>query len=81
MKIEKGIDMNNYGPHGYKWEFVKNMDVGDSVLFTDETCKEISTSWDRKRARNEMIRALRRFSMNGKSRTVERGNIRVWRVS
>ena len=45
MKIDKGIDMNNYGPHGYKWEFVKNMDVGDSVLLTDENCKEISTSW------------------------------------
>lgn len=81
MKIDKGIDMNNYGPHGYKWEFVKNMDVGDSVLLTDENCKEISTSWDIKRTRNEMIRALRRFSMNGKSRTVECGNVRVWRIS
>jgi len=80
MKIEKGVDINNYGPHGLTWEFLKNMEVGDSVLLTTETAKSLSQSWDNKRARSEMIRALRRFGMNGKSRTVESGNIRVWRV-
>lgn len=81
MKIEKGIDMNNYGPHGYKWEFVKNMNVGDSVLLTHEIAQSISSSWDVNRTRNEMIRALRRFGMKGKSRTVDKfGNLRVWRI-
>ena len=81
MEIEKGIDMNDYGPHGYKWEFVRNMEVGDSVLLTFEIAKSISSSWDVKRTRNEMIRALRRFGMKGKSRTVDEfGNLRVWRI-
>ena len=81
MKIDKGIDINNYGPHGYKWEFLKNMDVGDSVLITAETAKLINESWDNRRVRGEMIRALRRFGMNGKSRTIdELGNVRVWRI-
>lgn len=80
MKIEKGIDINDYGPHGYKWEFVKNMDIGDSVLLTDEIAKSICKSWDRKKTRIEMLRALGRFGMKGKSRTVEDRNIRVWRI-
>jgi hypothetical protein len=81
MKIDKGVDINDYGPHGYKWEFIKNMEVGDSVLLTDETAKRLCASWDNKRARGEMIRALRRFGMNGKSRTVDEfGNVRVWRI-
>lgn len=81
MKIDKGVDINNYGPHGYKWEFLKSMDVGDSVLITAETAKLINESWDNRRVRGEMIRALRRFGMNGKSRTVDEfGNIRVWRI-
>ena len=80
MKIEKGIDINNYCAYGYKWEFLKNMEVGDSVLLTDETARKINDSWDVKRTRYEMIRALRRFGMKGKSRTVEASNIRVWRI-
>lgn len=80
MKIEKGIDMNDYGPYGYKWEFLKNMEVGDSVLLTEEIAKEINERFGIKQARYEMIRALRRFGMNGKSRTVEDGNARVWRI-
>ncbi len=80
MEIEKGIDMNNYGPHGYTWEFLKSMEVGDSVLLTKETVKEINERFGVKQARYEMIRAFRRFGMNGKSRTVEDGNIRVWRI-
>ena len=82
MKIEKGIDINDYkGAYGYTWEFVKNMEVGDSVLLTDEIAQSISSSWDLKRTRNEMIRALSRFGMKGKSRTVDEvGSVRVWRI-
>ncbi len=80
MEIEKGIDMNNYGSYGYTWEFLKNMEVGDSVLLTEETAKEINERFGVRQARYEMIRALRRFDMKGKSRTVQDGNIRVWRI-
>ena len=81
MEIEKGIDMNDYGPHGYKWEFVKNMEIGDSVLLTDEIAKSFCKSWDVKKIRIETLRGLRRFGMKGKSRTVdELGNLRVWRI-
>ena len=80
MEIEKGIDINNYGSHGYTWEFLKNMEVGDSVLLTEETAKEINERFGVRQARYEMVRALRRFGMKGKSRTVQDGNIRVWRI-
>ena len=80
MEIEKGIDMNNYGVGGYTWEFLKNMEVGDSVLLTEQTAKEINERFSVRQARYEMVRALWRFGMKGKSRTVQDGNIRVWRI-
>lgn len=81
MKIDKGIDINSCGPHGYKWEFVKNMEIGDSVLLTDEIAKSFCKSWDVKKIRIEMLRGLQRFGMKGKSRTVDEfGNARVWRI-
>ena len=81
MKIDKGIDINDYGPHGCRWDFLKSMEIGDSVLLTDETAKSLCASWDNKRARGEMIRALRRLGMNGKSKTIDNsGNVRVWRI-
>ena len=81
MKIEKGINIENFGPYGCKWDFIARMEVGDSVLLTDVTAKELCQTWDARRARHEMIRAFKRFKMTGKSRKVDQfGNLRVWRV-
>ena len=80
MEIEKGIDINNYSSYGHTWDFLKKMEVGDSVLLTEQTAKEINEGFNVRKARYEMIRALRRFGMKGKSRTMQNGNIRVWRM-
>ena len=80
MEIEKGIDIHDYDAFGYTWGFLKKMEVGDSVLLTEQTAKEINERFGVRQARYEMVRALRRFGMKGKSRTVQDGNIRVWRI-
>ena len=81
IKIDKGVDITDYGINGFDWSWLKNMDVGDSVLITTEMISQAGLPWEKKKFRAEMIKALRRFEMNGKSRRVENGNYRVWRVA
>ena len=80
MKIEKGININDFGPHGYRWQFIHDMQVTDSVLVTDEIAKQAHESWDASRYRIELIRAFKRNGMKGKSRIMRDGSYRVWRV-
>ena len=81
MKIEKGININNFGPHGYRWSFIHDMQVTDSVLVTDDVAKDAHKTWTKHRFRVELIRAFKRNGMKGKSRVLRNGNIRVWRVA
>lgn len=81
IQIDKGVDINQYGANGFCWNWVKNMDVGDSVLITNKMIGQLGSSWTKEKFRTEMMRALWRFKMKGKSRRVENGNFRVWRVA
>lgn len=80
MKIEKGIDINEYSNTGVVWCWVKAMDVGDSVLITDKVASDYPRHWDKVRIRVELLRAMNRIGMKGKSRSLPCGSIRVWRV-
>lgn len=80
MKIEKGIDINEYSNTGIGWGWVKAMDVGDSVLITDKVLSDYPSHWDKVRIRVELLRAMNRIGMKGKSRSLPCGSIRVWRV-
>jgi len=81
IRIDKGIDINSYGPSGFSWSWLNEMDVGDSVLVTNKLLAECGLSnWDKHKFKSEMIRALKRLGMNGKSRLVENDDFRVWRI-
>ena len=80
MKIDKGIDINEYSNTGVVWGWVKAMDVGDSVLINDNVLMDYPNHWDKVRVRIELLRAMNRIHMRGKSRSLPCGNIRVWRV-
>lgn len=76
FKIEKNIPF--YGVNGY-WGWLTAMEVGDSVLITQEHVDRMHWN-DKETVRNNMLRALGRLGMKGKSRTTLCGNIRLWRV-
>lgn len=80
MKIEKGININNFGPHGYRWHFIHDMQVTDSVLVTEEIAKDAHETWDSKYYAVQLIRAFKRNGMKGKSRVMRNGSVRVWRI-
>ena len=76
MKIEKGIPF--YGVNTC-WAWLNEMEIGDSVLITDADVKSMHFK-SKDIMRNNMMKQLQHRQMKGKSRRLQCGNIRLWRV-
>jgi len=79
--IEKGIPMPTQGRGFYK-RLADNMEVGDSVLFTDDLGAFGNQRWADVRA-TSLIQRLKAMGMKGSKRLMNSGTpkqVRVWRT-